>query len=399
MGIGRALRLLAGVESLATASTVTLGGGDVAQVATLPTEVATAFGISTATDTVTRSEAMSVPAVRRGRQVIAGTLGTLPLVALRTVGTGPDRKVERVEAPHATARLLEQPDPNVTRAHVLTRTVDDLLFHPTAWWRVLDRDGSTGYPINAEHIALHRVRVDVTERRVYIDGAHVPDRDLIRFDGPDDGVLVNGARAIRTCLRLEDAARRLAQLDIPLGILTPEEGAEELTDTEVDELLAAWTTARTSRNWAYLNRAVKAEAFQFDAAKLQLAEQRAQATADIARLLNLPPSMVNAASASSMTYTNTEAERRALLDLSLAPYVAAIEQRLSMTDVTPAGHRVAFDVTRFLQGTTRELLEAAKVGLEAGVLTRDEVRVEWLNRPALPPDAVPAPSADEESTP
>jgi len=386
VGIRRALRLIAGTDLARADASVNIGGGDVAQVAHLPAGVAQAFGINTDTDTVTRAQAMSVPAMRRGRQVIAGTLGALPLAALRTTGQGDTRRVERVED-GATATLLEQPDPNVTRAATLTWTLDDLIFYPCAWWRVLDRDGSTGYPTHAERIRPDRVTVDTAAGRVYVDGVHVPDSELIRFDGPDEGVLTHGARTLRTCLRLEDAVRRLSLLDIPLGVFTPEEGAEELDDDEIDALLAAWTEARRTNNWAYINNAVKAQPFQFDARALQLAELRLYQTGEIARLLNLPPRMVNAPNATGMTYSNSEADRRELVDLALAPYIAAVEQRLSMGDVTPRGQRVAFDLAAFLQGTTAEILEAASVGIAAGVLGRSEVRTEWLKRPAALPAA------------
>jgi phage portal protein BeeE len=402
VGIRAALRLARSAE-LTTAAT--LGGGDVAQVSNLPTEVAQAFGINVVTDLVDRRTAMSIPAVRRGRQVIAGTIGALPLIARR------DRagQVDHIERP-----LLVQPDPNTTRQHVLTWTVDDLIFGGISWWRVTSRDND-GYPLTAERLHPSRVTVVIGtdgEASVYVDGRPANDADMIRFDGPDEGVIVYGGRALRTAIMLEEAVRRFATLDVPLGYLSPEDGAEELstlpgtgnpddpTDTrsEVDVLLDSWESARAKRTTAYLNRAIKYDTVQFDAERIQLADARQHQAAELARLLNLPPRYVNAPQASAMTYSTTESDRRDLVDTTLAPYLAAIEQRLSMGDVTPRGTVVLFDLTDFLRGDTLQALQAAQIAVNLRAMNPLEVRSRVLrlepftaDNPQPPPPA-PAPA-------
>lgn len=388
MGIRGALRLARATYDLPDYSAVTLGGGgDVAQVADLPPEIAVAFGLSPDGDTVNRADAMTIPAVRRGRQVIAGTIGTLPLVAHRTDADGNVDAVER--------QLLEQPDPNTTRQHVLTWTVDDLLFYGISWWVVTERD-ATGYPIRARRVAPWEVTCDLVAGTVYVNGQKVADRDVIRFDGPDEGVIRNGGRTLKTCLLLEQAVRRFATLDVPLGLLRPAEGAQPLTEEEVSDLLDAWADARRKRTTGYLNRAVEYEQTQFNAEQVQLADSRMYQAAEIARLLNLPPRYVNAPQASGMTYANAEAERRDLVD-TMGPYLAAIEQRLSLGDVTPRGQVVRFDLTQLVRGTTLDVLQAAEIGIRLGVLEPKEVRTDYLGRapkditpPAPTPAEVPA---------
>lgn len=383
-------------EQLAAASTsgVSLGGGDVAQVAHMPREVAQAFGIYPAADRIDRHAAMTIPGVRRGRQVIAGTIGSLPLVAVRT---NPDGSVEHVDRP-----LLEQPDPNTTRQHVLTWTVDDLLFYGVSWWRVLDRDDH-GYPRRAERVGPERLRIDVHARRVFVDDRPVADTDLVRFDGPDEGVLTNGGRSLRTCLLLEDAVRRFARLDVPLGVLRLAEGAAELSDlpgsagdgtdrSEVDALLDSWEQARAERTTAFLNRAVEYDTVQLDAQRTQLAEARQYQLAEVARLLNLPARYVNAPDATGMTYSNVESQRRDLVDTTLAPYLAAVEQRLSLGDVTPRGTVVRVDLSTLLRGDTQAAVTVAEAALRMGAVTVAEVRTDYLGRPPLPPGELPAPT-------
>lgn len=379
-------RLDDGVAPNARASAqATVGGGDVAQVLHLPDSVAVAFGLNTTgLGRVDRTTAMTIPAVRRGRQVIAGTIGALPLVAHRRQPDGSVVEVDR--------QLLDQPDPNTTRQYVLTWTVDDLLFYGVSWWLVLDRDAQ-GYPTAAERVAPHRLRVDFDGGRVYVDQLDRTEQ-LVRFDGPDEGVLTYGGRTLQTTLLLEDAVRKFARLDVPLGALKLQEGAPELstepgsagdgTDrSEVDVLLDSWEQARRDRSTAYLNRAVEYQTYQLDAQRVQLAEGRSYQDAETARLMGLAPRYVNAPSASSMTYSNVESERRDLVDTTLLPYLRAVEQRLSMGDVTPRGTTVRFDLTQLLRGDTKTALEGAQIAVALGAMTADEVRTDVLGRTPL----------------
>ena len=75
-----------------------------------------------------------------------------------------------------------------------------------------------------------------------------------------------------------------------------------------------------------------------------------------------------------MTYSNLNSSRRDLIDFSLAPYETAIEQRLSMDDVTPRGHHVAFSFTDFLRSTPIERAQLYDSLVRNGILTPEEAR-------------------------
>lgn len=382
----RASSALAAVQTaqsgqISRASYTMPSGSTIAQ---LPTAIATAFGINTISDRVTRADAMSVPAMRRARSIIAGTIATLPLVAIRT---NPAGELERLDRP-----LLTQPCTNTTRAWVIAQTVDALLFYGIAWWRVVDRD-VTGYPHSVEVIAGDRVHVDVTEGRVYIDGKPVDHRDVIRFDGLDDGILADG-RALRTTLLLEDAVRRHATGLPPADILRLAEGAAELDDDDVVELLDAWADARQTRATAYLNRSIEYQAVGVDPRAGQLAEARSYQAAEIARLCNLDAEALDAPGGNSMTYANVESKRRERLDTTLMPFMVTIEQRLSLGDVTPRGTVVKFDPWHWLRTDTAGLITAASDAIAAGVMTVNEVRQDWLDRSPLP-ETAPAPTPED----
>jgi len=80
------------------------------------------------------------------------------------------------------------------------------------------------------------------------------------------------------------------------------------------------------------------------------------------------------APAGGMTYSNVQAERRGLVDLALQPYMSAIEQRLSMDDVTPRGTTLMFLPNDFLRANPIEEAQLLSVLLDRDVITIDEAR-------------------------
>lgn len=366
----------------------------------LNAEAAAAFGINQDTTTATRAEAMSIPAIRRGRSIIVGVVSSLPLVNLDDLGN-------RFDDPPA---WVAQPNPNTTLSYEIGWTVDDLLFHGIAWWRVTSRDFDN-FPLSFERIAPDRVSVPQVVRGgryvpgdVYVDGVKARDADLVRFDALDGGLLRDGGRTIQTYLALDRAVKKFARLDVPLGYLRPAEAATELTPDQIDALLDEWETARETRTTAYLNRAVEYATVQFDANKIQLAEARQLAAVDCARLLNLAPRYVAAPTGDSSTYSNVEGDRRELVDLTLAPFLTAIGQRLSLGDVSRPGRRVAFDRAAWMRGDLLSVMQAAEIALRSGAIDRGEMRTDYLGKPARPdltdqaPAALPA-ATNPERTP
>lgn len=345
-------------------------GGDVSQVASLPTEVAEAFGINTSSDVVSRKEAMTIPAVRQGRNTIAGKIGTAPLVCTRTrAGKAP----ERVDRP-----FFAQPDPLRTLASTLTWTCDDILFNGWSMWRVLSRD-SGNYPVTGERVAPWRITPTVEGIR--IDGTLVKQSDLILFEGPDEGLLKTSGRTLRTALLLEDAVRRSASADVPVGLFEDQLG--QMLTAEVEAFLASWEAARKARATGYVPSGLKYVNPNADPEKLQLKDARAFQAAEVARAMNLPAYAVNAPTNDSLTYSTTESNRRDLVEVTYAPYVAAIEGRLSMGDVTPLGTKVHLDFSAFIRGDLKTVIETGAAAVTAGLMTIDEVRTQWLQMPPL----------------
>ena len=273
---------------------------------------------------VSRREAIQVPAVKRARDLIASVLGELPFAVKDT-----EHVVHEND-------LLNQPERGRTASVTMTRTVEDLFFEGEAWWRITER-AFDGYPRFVQRIDPRRVDVDEDTGVVRVDGQQVDPQSLIQFESPNDPVLVAGARAIRTCLKLDAAAAMYADEPMPTGYFSPAEGADPTDDEDVATLLNAWNSARKTNATAYVSAALKYNATQFNAEQIQLADQRQHAVLEIARLTGVDPEELGV-STTSRTYANQFDRRKAFLDFTLGPYLTAVEQRLSMGDITKRGY-------------------------------------------------------------
>jgi hypothetical protein len=92
---------------------------------------------------VSRDQAMSVPAVKRGRDLIC-SIGALPLELL-------DSNRKRIRS-----GFLEQIDEHTSNVVTLAQTLDDLLFEAVSWWEITAFDWA-GFPAAARHLDVHAV--------------------------------------------------------------------------------------------------------------------------------------------------------------------------------------------------------------------------------------------------
>jgi len=337
---------------------------------------------------VSRTEALQVPAVLRSRNLIAGTLGSLPVVTV-------DPKKNEVEGTYLLGGNI---DPDVPNSVTMAHTVEDLLFEGIAWWRIT-RFGWQEYPVQARWVSASMVSVQpVTgltrsqsrtspdhpfdvDGTVYIDGLPVPDREVIRFDSPNPPLLRHAGRAIRTALKLDTAAALYSDDPLPLAVFTPKEGVDPGDEADVQAMLDGWEDARRRRATGYVGAALDYNAVGWSPEQLQLADARQHAVLEIARAAGIDPEDLGV-STTSRTYQNSEQRRRDLLDFTLGVYVSALQDRLSMRDILPRGYQAKIKFDGFLRSDTKTRMETYEIGKRVGAYTDDEIR-DLEDRPRL----------------
>ena len=318
---------------------------------------------------VNRNEAMSVPSVARCRNLIAGVVADLPLNLYRK-STG-----EELGNPV----WVDQPSINQPRSVTMAWTVDSLMMYGVSYWEVTEVYAEDGRPSRFEWIPNTKVtfETDLYGTKItqyYVDAVARPQwgvGSIITFQFFDEGILERGAETIRAAIDLRKAAVIAASTPMPSGVLR--NNGADLDPKEVAGLLAAWKNARQNRATAYLTSTLEYQPTSFSPKDMMYDEAQQFLATEIARLCNIPAYMVSAEANNSMTYANVLDERKQFFSFSIAPYVNAIQDRLSMDDITARGNSVRFDVdSTFLKTEPMERLLVIEKMLSLGLITLEQ---------------------------
>lgn len=294
------------------------------------------LGATAAAATVSRADAIRIPAVARARGLIVSTIARVPLAATDADGhpaTAPD--------------WLTAAAGHTTPFHRMLWTADDIFFHGWSLWAV-DRDAE-GAITAAERVPHERWTL-TAEGVVMVDDYPAAAGDVILFPGVTEGLLTHGADTLHEAHRLARSAARAA--DNPAAQVELHQTTDApMSKPEINELIQGWAKARRGENGgvAYTSSAIEVKEHGASSEHL-LIEGRNQAAVDVARHAGIPATMIDATlSGSSLSYQNTAARLSELITFGVAPLMSAIAARLSLDDVTPPGITVEFDTATTLQ--------------------------------------------------
>jgi len=193
------------------------------------------------------------------------------------------------------------------------------------------------------------------------------------FQGLTNGVLITASRTIQAALDLEKAASVAAATPMPTGYI--KNTGADLPESQISGLLASWRSARQSRSTAYLTSTLSYETTGFSPKDMMYNEASQYLATQIARAMNVPAYMISADMNNSMTYQNILDGRKEFVAYSLQPFISAIENRLSMNDITANGNIVKFAVDdTFLRGDAMSRLDVTEKMLNLGLIDLNQAK-------------------------
>jgi len=317
---------------------------------------------------VSRHAAMSVPAVKRCRDLLC-TIGSIPL-EYKKKSTG-----EEVAAPRWVHQLSKSQPQFVTISYL----VDSLLFFGQAFLEITETYAEDNRGATFEWVANTRVTTEVDPYGQYVTGYSVDGKprpmsglgSLVTFQAFNEGILTTGARTIQSAIDVQKAAAIAAQT--PMATTVIKNSGADLPAAEVQGLLAAWKSARQSRSTAYLTSTLDAQNIGFSPRDMMYVDSIQASATEISRLCGIPAYYLSADENTSMSYANIQDERKQLVALAFQPYISAIEQRLSMDDISTAGHYVKFDLdSTFLRVEPMDRLLVLEKMLSLGLITTEQ---------------------------
>ena len=315
--------------------------------------------------------ALQVPTVSKCAQLICGTIAGIPLELIN----------KKTGARLGLPLWCEQPDIRQPRSVTISYTVQSLLFFQVAYWETLSTYSDDGRPARFAWVQNNRVTPKLNMRGTEVEYYTVDNEirpmsgigSLITFQSLQPGVLATGGRTIRAALDLEKAAAIAAQTPIASGFI--KNSGADLPEAQVQGILAAWKAARNSRGTAFLTSTLDYQTASFSPKDMMYGEAKSDLSTEICRLMNVPAYMASSDANKSQTYQNILEARKDFYAYSLAPYVCAIEDRLSMNDITNSANVVRFaSDTTFLRADASARLAAIEKMLALNLITLDQAK-------------------------
>jgi HK97 family phage portal protein len=320
---------------------------------------------------IDRNFALQVASVSRCRNLLAGVISSIDL-ALYKKSTG-----EKLGSPI----WLEQPDLRQPRSVTIAATVDSLIFYSVAYWRVTSLYSDDGRPSGFEWVANNRVTYTTNQygteiNDYFVDGNKVPMGgigSLVTFQSLLPGVLQSASTTIKAAYDIQKASAISAATPMPTGVL--KNNGADLPEAQIQGLLAAFKSARQNRSTAYLTSTLEYVPTSFSPKDMTYTESSQYLSTEIARAMNVPAYMISSDMNNSMTYQNIIDGRKEFVAYSLQPYISAIEDRLSMNDITNSQNQVRFAVDdTFLRVDAKERLEIIEKMLTLDLIDVNQAR-------------------------
>lgn len=320
-------------------------------------------------ESISESAALEVTALMACVSLIADSVASLPLRAIRYIG---DRTV-----PVATPRWLDNSDLH-SLYELFHMAITSLALHGNAYIYV-DRDVNSGLPLSLT--PLHPTSVQVTivnrQRNYTVNGVSIDPENMLHlrwWTPPQSAVGLSPIEMQRNTIGLALAQARFINQWYSEGA-TPSSVLEvegDMTAEQAKVLQATWETQnRRRRRPAVLTNGMKWKPVTASAQDMQLAESREQTINDIARIFRVPTYMIGARG-DSQTYQNNESAGMHFVTYTLLPWLVRIERSLSKLMPTP--RELKFDTSAFLRADTINRYRSHQLGISSGFLTPNEAR-------------------------
>lgn len=361
-------------------------------VAAVPLSSPDAFGIfgvapSGSGISIDGYSALKCAPVLAGVKIISEAVSQLDLCLFREADEGREA-IKAVD--HPAAKLMERPNGWTGETEFKRQIVQDFLLwgnglalvtrvagNPVELHRIDPRSCSITFDLNTLE-PEYRVALQSGGSQLFSY------KDVIHLRGTSvDGIvglgLTNlGQEAIGLSIILErHAAKLFGKGAKPSGIL---EVVKALGKDAKDRLKSSFelqhSGADNSGGTLILEDGITFKPVTMNSTDAQFLEMRKFQVLEIARLLNVPPSML--ADLERTTHSNAEELGQQFLNMTLGPILELFEDALERTllseEERDAGFEIEFDTSNLVKADTEKRFAAYKTGIESGVLSINQAK-------------------------
>lgn len=340
---------------------------------------------------VTEEQAMQIPSVASSVDLISGSIAQLDFyIVKKDSKTGDSTKKVN---DNRLKLLNSQPNDEMDAYTYKKAMIRDFLFYGMSS-SVIERNlnkVTALYLLPTEHTSV-QVFVQggykrYSELRLQnIQGTHVyRDHQLLTVlrnskDGfIGQGILSQNEQVLKMAIdEAKYSASILKNGSLPLAVLKAE---GRLTDIAFNNLKSSWANLYEGSDKAgktvILEEGLDYKPISLNPNDLQLTESKRATISEVARILNMPESMINSSAAK---YGSNERDNIAFLQYCLAPIVKSIEGALNKSLLLESekeeGYEFKIDTSKLLRMTRKERAEAIGQEFNGGLISFWEARSE-----------------------
>ncbi|PEL63770.1 phage portal protein [Bacillus wiedmannii] len=337
---------------------------------------------------ISEEEALKIPSVKAAIELISNSISTLPIYLY--VENEIDKSIEKVSDSRVNI-LNHSSNKFQTAQSIKKKVVTDYLLHGKAYL----------YKKNGELHHLEARNVDETDytddgvtlgrKEITYNGTSTVELDsseVIIIDSATNGILADGGKIlVQASQQIEYSLALLAHSAVPTGVL---KSASRLTENAIARLKGSWERlyqgASQSGRTIILEEGLDFEPLSMKPDEMQLTDSHKTMISEIARLFNIPESMINS---SANKYNSLEQNGAQYLKGTLFPIITAIEGSLDneMLNETEQklGYYFRFDTSEILRTTESEKIKTVSEALSNGLISFNEARAK-LDMPKIEKD-------------
>ncbi|QAS51830.1 phage portal protein [Halobacillus litoralis] len=333
---------------------------------------------SARTYSISEEQAMQIPAVKASVDLIASTVSQLPVYLYKELENG---DINTIKKDSRIDLLNESMNQRETSAKIKRLLIKDLLFYGKAY--LLNRYDQFFYlkanQVHPDFYTKDDLTIAGVEYRYDSPNASVilSEDEVISFDVGTEGVLVDGDQILQQAFNELDYSKNVMKNGaLPVGVL---KAASRLTEPAINRLRESWENlyggSKNSSKTLILEEGLDYTPISLNPNDLQLNESAKTTLASVARLFNVPESMVNSL---ANKYGSLEMNNLHFLQYTVGPLINVIETTLNKELLDESekigGIYFRFDTSEVLRTTEKQKVETTIQLVKNGIISENEGR-------------------------
>lgn len=338
---------------------------------------------------ISEDEALKIPAVRASVELIADSISTLPIYLYQDAT---NNDITKIEDDDRVNKLNHDANRFDTAQTIKKKVVKDYLLHGKAF--IYKKEGALYY-LEAKNMREEKYTEDsIVPSRIeyeYIglnESVRIDVENLIIIDSGSNGILSDGGTILQNASKqIEYSTSLLHNSAVPVGMV---KAASRLTQTAIDRLKASfekiYSGTKNAGRTMILEEGMDYKPLSLKPDELQLTEASKQTISEVARLFNIPESLINS---DANKYASLEQNTVQFLQNTLLPIITQIESAFDkylLDDFEKQlGYYFRFDTSEIIRTTEKEKIETVAKGLREGLFSFNEARTK-LDLPKVDKD-------------